>query len=350
VVSSWVTKNVTWLQYSLLSDDDLDTIIKRLKQEYPFSGIRMLMGVLKSEGIKITRERLQNSIQRIDTLGNISRSIRTTMRRIYRVAGPNALWHIDGNHKLIKWKFVIHAGIDGFSRMVTYIHCSGNNKAQTMFQYFREGTYEFGIPSHVRADRGGENVRVEQFMNRYRGIGRGSFIKGKSVHNQRIERLWVDLIKDVIKIYSTVFNILEEMGNLDVNNNVYMFCLHYVFLPRINQSLAKWKSAWNKHKISTEGNLTPEQLYTRGMIACGFRGMEDSNINTDEYGIDFDGPRPTENNDNTVVIDESRNILNEQQMTLLQSRINPLEDDIEGYGINVYNKTIQVVANILQNY
>ena len=336
--------------YSLLLDNDLDEVIKRLKQEYPFSGIRILMGALQSEGIKVTRQRLQNSIQRVDVLGSVSRSIRTTMRRIYRVSGPNALWHIDGNHKLIRWKFVIHGGIDGFSRMITYIHCSGNNKAQTVFQYFREGTYEFGIPSRVRADKGGENVRIEQFMNRYRGIGRGSFIKGKSVHNQRIERLWIDLIKDVIKVYSTVFNFLEEIGSLNLDNNVYIFCLHYVFLPRINQNLTKWKLAWNKHKISTESNLTPEQLYIKGMIACGFCGMEDSNINLDEYGIDFDGPRPTENNDNTVIVDELRNILTQQQMILLQSRVNPLENDDEGYGINIYNKTVQVVADILRNY
>ena len=25
-------------------------------------------------------------------------------------AGPNSLWHIDGNHKLIKWHLVIHGG------------------------------------------------------------------------------------------------------------------------------------------------------------------------------------------------------------------------------------------------
>lgn len=335
--------------YSLLSDNELDVVVKRLKQNYPFSGIRMLMGALQSEGIKITRERLQNSIKRIDIFGNISRSIRTTMRRTYRVAGPNALWHIDGHHKLIKWKFVIHAGIDGFSRIITYIHCSGNNKAQTVFRYFRKGTYEFGIPSRVRADKGGENVQVEEFMNRYRGANRGSFIKGKSVHNQRIERLWVDLIKDVVKIYSTVFNYLEEIGSLNLNNNVYMFCLHYVFLPRINQSLEKWRLSWNKHKIRSENNLTPEQIYTTGMMKCGFRGMEDSNIIPSEYGIDFDGPTPTENNDNIVIVDEPRNILTQQQMTLLQSHVNPLENDIEGYGINVYNKTIQVVTDILRS-
>ena len=29
--------------------------------------------------------------------------------------------HIDGNHKLIRWGFVIHGGIDGFSRKIMYL-------------------------------------------------------------------------------------------------------------------------------------------------------------------------------------------------------------------------------------
>ncbi|GBB95202.1 hypothetical protein RclHR1_24990002 [Rhizophagus clarus] len=224
--------------YSSLLDDNLDVVVRRLKQENPFSGIRILMGTLKSEDVRITRQRLQNSIRRVDAFRNISRAIRTITRRVYKVAGPNALWHIDGNHKLIRWKFVIHAGIDGYSRMITYIHCSGNNKSQTVFQYFRKGTYEFGIPSRIRADK---------------------------------------------------------------------------------EEIEKWKLTWNKHKITTEGNLSPEQLYTAGMMTCGNRGIEDPNINLNEYGIDFNGPIPTKNSDNIVIVDEPRNILTQQQMILLQS-------------------------------
>ncbi|KAL4079798.1 hypothetical protein J3A83DRAFT_4086426, partial [Scleroderma citrinum] len=36
----------------------------------------------------------------------------------YHIKWPNALWHIDGHHKLIWWGIVIHAFIDGFCQTV----------------------------------------------------------------------------------------------------------------------------------------------------------------------------------------------------------------------------------------
>lgn len=48
--------------------------------------------------------RLQESLRRVDAEGVYMRRLRMRVlrRRQYSVPAPNSLWHIDGNHKLIR--------------------------------------------------------------------------------------------------------------------------------------------------------------------------------------------------------------------------------------------------------
>jgi hypothetical protein len=84
----------------------------------------------------------------------------------------------------------MHAGIDGYSRLLVFIRCSTNNRAETVLNLFLTGVSRYGLPPRVRTDKGGENVGIAQFMlnHNLRGPGRSSHITGRSVHNQRIER------------------------------------------------------------------------------------------------------------------------------------------------------------------
>ena len=63
------------------------------------------------------------SVDRIDQLGQGLWAIENPVgekkqHRCYHVPQPNALWHIDGHHKLIKWGIVIHGVTNGYSHQV----------------------------------------------------------------------------------------------------------------------------------------------------------------------------------------------------------------------------------------
>jgi hypothetical protein len=106
--------------FTEMSDEDLDQIVQGYLESHPNSGIRYLTGRLRTQGLRIQRRRVEQSIKRVDRLGLTLRH-RTTAkkpRRQYHVSRPNALWHIDGHHKLILWGIVIHGVIDGYSRKV----------------------------------------------------------------------------------------------------------------------------------------------------------------------------------------------------------------------------------------
>lgn len=88
--------------FSLISDDDLHEQIRTIKVHMPDAGMRMIKGVLHSQGIHVSFLRVRDAMYEVDPIGTRSRWAAAIKRRQYCVQAPNCLWHIDGHHKLVR--------------------------------------------------------------------------------------------------------------------------------------------------------------------------------------------------------------------------------------------------------
>jgi hypothetical protein len=83
-------------------------------KDHPERGEVMVNGCLRAAGLRVPRQRLRDSLNRVDEEGRKRRTHGTVRRRVYSVPGPHHLWHMDGYHKLKRFHLVIHAAVDGW--------------------------------------------------------------------------------------------------------------------------------------------------------------------------------------------------------------------------------------------
>ena len=263
------------------------------------------------------------------------------------------LFHItDGHHKLVRWRFVSHGCIDGYSRVITFLHCSTNNRASTVYKLFIKSIQKYGLPSRMRSDQGRENVMIAQYMLEHRGLGRGSFITGRSTHNQRIERLWRDVHRCVTRLFYRLFYHLEDRELLDPLNEVHLFVLHYVYLPRINKSLDGFVKGWNNHKVRTAGFMTPNQLFVEGSLRLHLSGLTAldffSQVDETYYGVDEDGSVLERDDDEGAPVPESNFVLQHEHYEELKSLVNP-QAHSDSYGIDFYQAALAFVYDKIRS-
>lgn len=265
--------------------------------------------------------------------------------------------HIDGNHKLITpYRFVLHGGIDGYSRLIVYLKASTNNKASTVLHLFQDAVRQYNLPSRVRCDFGLENIDVARCMLERRGLNRGSVLTGPSVRNQRIERLWREVNRIIVSRFLNIFLFLETNGHFDPNNEVHLLALHVVYLPLINSVIEQFKQQWNNHPLTSESNYTPLQLWVRGLITLRNSGYSavDSIMSGDAlemYGIEEDmGSAAAENEietSNVVIVPESSIYLDEATNERLQETMNHNTND-DSNGISCFLRVKNFLVSATQ--
>ena len=90
--------------YADISEEHLDSTVNQILATFPNTSYKRMSGYLRTCGIRIQQRRNRESMQRVDPQGTLLRALEMNVihRRVYSVPSPLALWHIDGNHKLIR--------------------------------------------------------------------------------------------------------------------------------------------------------------------------------------------------------------------------------------------------------
>ena len=90
--------------YSTITDEELDLLVSEIKKDFPNSGSRLMQGHLLSRGHRVSQVRVREALHRVDPEGVAIRFSSAVQRRKYAVFSPLSLWHLDGNHKLIRYE------------------------------------------------------------------------------------------------------------------------------------------------------------------------------------------------------------------------------------------------------
>lgn len=149
---------------------------------------------------------------------------------------------MNGNHKWIQWKFVVHGAVDGFSRLIVFLKYSTNNRVEAILQVFLTPTLIYGLPQKLSTDMGGENVDAWHYMMQQNGNER-CVIVGSSVHNKHIERLWQDIHRAVCRNVRNCSSGLRGRGSwMSTMILICFVCIKFSHATLTHVCLGSWEA------------------------------------------------------------------------------------------------------------
>lgn len=145
----------------------------------------------------------------------------------------------------------------------------------------------------------------------------------------------------VSNIYYEVLHSLEDEGLLDPSDSIHMFCAQHVFLPRLQRDLNVFRVGWDNHPLRTEQNLSPQQLWTVGLLQNSF---DDPDLAEEIEDLDFNPGSEPNAASSGVIVPPIVCPLHEQDMARLWATID-VTGPSESHGRDIYLTTLNYVQN-----
>ena len=237
----------------------VDTIVLEIQSSGMCLGYRAMWRRLTTTyKLRVSRNTVMKILQIIDPEGVERRKRKRLLRRKYENPGPNYMWHIDGNDKLVPFGFGIHGAIDGFSRKIMWAEvCDTNKNPRVVGQHYLKCVWNLGvIPCIIRCDCGTENKQIEKCQVYFRSehadafAGQKSAMYRKSTSNQRIESWWKILRNQMTDYWITLFKDMRESAVFNDADPVHVDCIRFCFRRLIQKDLDRIIKEWNTHFIT----------------------------------------------------------------------------------------------------
>ena len=176
------------------------------------------------------RRKIQTILYQIDPEGVERRRRGVLVRRRFRCPGPDHIWSADGHDKLQKWGIRIYGFIDAWSRRILglFVHVTNHNPRHINLYYLEMIRKCGGFPQYLHTDRGTEtgdmaatHASLHHFfadLEEVEALTRHKYTK--SVHNQKIECFWSQLMRRHNRgVVDRLFKAMEE-GDYNPDNEL----------------------------------------------------------------------------------------------------------------------------------
>ncbi|CAC5374699.1 unnamed protein product [Mytilus coruscus] len=214
---------------TIISNEELDDKVKNIIGTNKRIGPNSIRIRLAMDNTDISLQRVRDACHRVDPVGCALRSIerQNVHRRTYKVAGPNSLWHIDGNHKLIR--------INKSLKMFVYQHNHhglSTEGSKTPYQLFIKGVLQTINTNNVSiADlllQAGSNDSLEHITDDYGIDDNNSDHEDNSFDEIELPLIHSPLDDDDMQQLRATINLTEDYKNLTHGIQLYKDVLLFI--------------------------------------------------------------------------------------------------------------------------